>query len=51
MHPVPSHVCVSKNRLALYSVLLFSMVYTVRPSFWAMIDSALALPYLLTNLW
>ena len=50
-HPVPSHFSVSKNRLESYGVLLLSMVYTVRPSFWAMIDSALALPYLLTNLW
>ena len=46
-----SHPTVSKNRLASKGVLLFNMVYTVRPSFWARIDRALALPYRLTSLW
>ena len=46
-----SYPTVSKNRFASKGLLLFSMVYTVRPSFWARIDRALALPYLLTNLW
>ena len=46
-----SYPTVSKNRFASYGVLLFSMVYTVRPSFWARIERALALPYLLTTFW
>jgi hypothetical protein len=46
-----SYPTVSKNRFASKELLLFSMVYTVRPSFWARIDRALALPYLLTNRW
>ena len=50
MRPVPFHLTVSKNSFVSKGVLLLSMTYTVRPSFCAMMDSALAFPYLLTNL-